>query len=130
MPTKHAVHVTVCVAIITFSLALALPAFVSIPVVWYRPVEREWLLGLHTTGIAMDFFGRCLLATVLSTVAAAASYVVARRVCRRDAKPETLAMLGIWAVAIAVIAMAFFAWRQIHRPTAPAPAVHASLAVD
>lgn len=129
MSTKHATHVSVCLAIIAFSIALALPAFVPMPMLFYRPVEHEWLLELHPSGIAMDFFGRCLLAGACSAIAAFASYAIARR-RRRDAKPETLAMLGIWAIAIAMIAMAFFSWRQIHRPTAVTPAVHASLALD
>jgi ABC-type Fe3+ transport system permease subunit len=129
MSTKHAVHFAVCAAVCAFALALALPAFVPMPMLWYRPVEHDWSLTLHPTGIAMDFFGRCLFASAASAIAAAATYVVSRRVRRRDARPETLAVVGIWAIALTVIAMAFFAWRQIHRPTAKAPEPH-TVALD
>ncbi len=117
MSVKHATHVAVCAAIIAFALALALPAFVPIPVAWYRPVEHGWSLAVHADGVAMDFYGRCALAAIASSLVAAAAYRIARRV-RRELSRDAAAIAAVWAIAIVLIAMAFFAWRQLHRPLA------------
>ena len=95
MSAKHAVHLAVCVAVIAFAVGLALPAFVPMPMLWYRPVEHDWLLEVHASGVAMDFFGRCLLAAVVSVVATAMTYAMARRMCRRDPRPETTTVFGV-----------------------------------
>jgi hypothetical protein len=121
MSKKYAVYVTSCAAIIVFALAVALPAFVDIPVLWYRPVDRTWSFDVHASGIAMDFFGRCLFATAASGIGAAISYAIARRVCRHDPARATTAVLCVWAIAITLIVIAFVSWRQAHRTLVSTP---------
>jgi ABC-type uncharacterized transport system permease subunit len=118
MSIKHATHVAVCAAIIAFSLALALPAFVAIPVAWYRPVEHAWTFAVHADGVAMDFYGRCAFAAIASIVVAVAAYSIARR-ARRELSRDGAAIAAVWAIAIVVIAMGFFTWRQLHRQFTP-----------
>ena len=121
MSTKHAVYLATCVAVIAFAVGLALPAFVDVPVLWYRPAEREWLFAVHPPGIAMDFFGRCVLATSIAAVVTAVTYLFTRRIMRRDPAPVTLAMYGAWSIAFTLIAIAYFGWRLAHRTPVPPP---------
>jgi hypothetical protein len=114
MSVKHATHIAVCAAIIAFSIALALPAFVPIPVAWYGPVEHRWSLAVHADGVAMDFYGRCAFAAVASIVVGAAAYRIARW-ARRELSRDGAAIATVWAIAIVLIAMGFFTWRQLHR---------------
>ena len=119
MSTKHAVHLAVCVGIIAFAFAFALPAFVDVPMLWYRPVDRVWSFDHPDGAIAMDFFGRCLFATIATGIVAALTYAIARRT-RREPSPWTVSVLAVWAVSLSLIALTFFAWRFAHR-TLPAP---------
>jgi hypothetical protein len=121
MTTKHAVQLTVCVAIIAFAIAFALPAFVDVPMLWYRPVDRVWSFDHPDGTIAMDFFGRCLFATLATGVVSGLTYAAARR-RRREPSPWTVSVLAVWAVSISIIALTFFAWRFAHRTVSVAPA--------
>jgi hypothetical protein len=85
MSHKHAVHLATCTATMAFALALALPAFVDIPLPWYLPYEHRWVFAVHVGGIAMDFFGRCLFAT-LASCSAGASRAAARSRCSRPGR--------------------------------------------
>src|SRR5512140_1832954 len=110
MQTKYAVHLAACVAIITFAIALALPSFIDVPLLWYRPTEHAWSYQVHPSGgIAMDFFGRCLLASVSSSVTATLAYSVARRT-RRNPSRRAVGTAAVWAIGILAIAIAFFTW--------------------
>ncbi len=117
---KHAVHIATCTASIAFALTLALPAFVSIPLLWYRPVEREWLFAVHAGGIAIDFYGRCLFASIVAVAAAAISYVIVAR-ANREPSRRIIAVFTVWAISITMLVLTFYAWRLAHREIAPHP---------
>lgn len=121
MSTKHAVHLATCVAAIAFVLAFALPAFVPIPVLWYWPVERAWGLGVKASGIAIDFYGKCLFATAVASAAALATYAFARRCVRREPSGRVVALFTVWAISLALLVVTFYAWRLAHRLPAPPP---------
>jgi hypothetical protein len=130
MSTKHAVFLATCAATIAFALALAFPAFVPVPLPWYHPAERAWTFGVHASGIAMDFYGRCLFASLVSSFAAAATYTATRRFARRDPHPRIVALFGFWAVALTLLVITFYGWRLAHRTIAvpPIPAAHCAAA--
>ena len=121
MSTKHAIHLATCVATIAFALALAFPAFVPVALPWYHPVDRSWTLEAHATGVAIDFYGRLLFASLAAACAAAATYVFARRVLRRDPSSRITAVFTVWAVSLTVLVIAFYTWRLVHRTLTPAP---------
>jgi hypothetical protein len=121
MSTKYAIYLTVCVATIAFVAGLALPVFVDLPVFWYRPAERAWLFAVHPPGVAMDFFGRCLLAVAIAAVTTAIVYPVTRRVLRRDPTSATVTLFGAWTITLAGFAIAFFAWHLANRTPIPPP---------
>jgi hypothetical protein len=118
MSTKHSIYVAGCAGTIAFVLVLLLPAFVEVPLLWYHPVEHTWTFEAHATGVAMDFFGRCLLATAAGAIVSITAYATARRQRDRELAPSGVAVLCVWTVSILLIAMAFVAWRQLHRPGA------------
>lgn len=115
MSTKHAAHLATCVATIAFALALAFPAFVPVPLPWYHPAERTWSFEVHASGIAIDFYGRCLFATLVSGLAAASTYGLGRRCLRRDPSTRTVALFTVWAISLTALVIAFYAWRLAHR---------------
>jgi hypothetical protein len=111
MSTRHATHLAVCVATIAFAFAHAAPAFIPVPLPWYHPVERIWTIGAHASGIAMDFYGRCLFSGVVSSLAAALMYVFARCLPRRDPGSRIVALFTFWAIALPALVLALYAWR-------------------
>jgi hypothetical protein len=66
MSKKYATHLAVCVATIAFAVAHAAPVFIPVPLPGYHSIERIWTFGVHASGIAMDFYGRCLFAGSLA----------------------------------------------------------------
>jgi hypothetical protein len=119
MSNKHAVHLATCVAQIAFALALAFPAFVAVPLPRYYPADRWWTFDVHATGIAMDFYGRCLLAVLVSALTAAGTYLCARRFVRRDPGGRIVALFTVWAISLTFLVIAFYAWRLAHRAVSP-----------
>jgi len=118
MSHKHAVHLATCTATMAFALALALPAFVDIPLPWYLPYEHRWVFAVHVGGIAMDFFGRCLFATLASCSAGTLAYAFARR-RRSEPSGRTVALFTTWAISLTLLVATFYVWRVEHRaPTA------------
>jgi hypothetical protein len=110
MPGRHALHLAICVATIAFAFALALPAFVPIPVLWYAPNDHAWSFEVHAHGIAMDFYGRCLFASAASALAGVVTYAYALR--RRRAP---IALFTTWALSLTLLVIAFYVWRLVHR---------------
>jgi hypothetical protein len=111
MSNKYATHLAVCVATIAFALAYAVPAFIPVPLPWYHPAERAWTFGVHASGIAMDFYGRCLFAAVVSSLAAALMYVFIRCLPEREPSSRIVALLTFWAIGLPILVIAFYTWR-------------------
>ncbi len=111
MSNRYATYLAMCVATGAFALAYVLPAFVPVPLPWYHPVERVWTVGVHASGIAMDFYGRCLFAAVVSSLVAALMYTFARGAPRCELSSRMVALFTLWAVGLPVLVIAFCAWR-------------------
>jgi hypothetical protein len=111
MSNRHATHLVLCAASGAFALAYALPAFVPVPLPLYHPVERLWTVGGHTSGIAMDFYGRCLFAAAVSSLVAALIYTFARGLPGRAPSSRVVALLTLWAIGLPVLVIAFYTWR-------------------
>jgi hypothetical protein len=114
MSPKHALHVALCIAAAAFAIGFVVPDFVSVPVFWYRPVARSWAFDVRPVGLAMDFYGRCVLAAMISMTVGGASYWVARRLPDRERNASTITVLTALTLIIVFVVMAFFAWRLSH----------------
>ena len=111
MSRKHAIHLAACASTIVFALVLPLPAFVHVPVLWYLPVEHTWRFAVHVDGIAIDFIGCCLLATLASAVVGFVTFAVLRSPGRREPSRKTIALFSVWAISLTLLAVTFFACR-------------------
>jgi hypothetical protein len=109
-----------CAAAIAFTIVFALPSFSPTRVLWYYPIERRWVFEAHATGLAMDYYGRLLLAGGAALLAYAAGWLVG---ARRGAKQRE-GSHGVWAawVATAVtLSMSLYVWQLVNRQPAPEP---------
>lgn len=69
---------------------------VPTPLLWYYPLERRFGFGVRATGLAMDFYGRFLLAFAVGGVALLVSRaVLARADAARCARALRLGM--VWS---------------------------------
>lgn len=122
MRRQDALYAATCVGTIVFCVAFVLPYFTEQPIAWYFPLDRGWELTSKPTGLAIDFYGRCLQALV----AAAASIVITLAGAKKLPNlPERIAgLLAAWAIAMVVLCMMYFVWTLAFRvPVAePIPA--------
>ncbi len=118
MERKQALYCALCTAIIAFSLAFAFPAFSPTRVLWYYPLAHEWRFEVKSNGIAMDFYGRNLLATVISTAAFALVFVLLRR---RKVTERTLGLMAAWASTALLLSMGLYTYQLVMRHPTPAP---------
>jgi hypothetical protein len=105
-------------AMIAFALAFAYPAYDEVRVFWYYPLERRWAFEVKPRGLAMDWYGRVLLASAAAAVAAAVGAALARRVRLREG---LVRLLAAWALTLTVAVMAFYAWQLAFRNPVPEP---------
>lgn len=103
------------IATIVFALTFAYPAYDPVPVLWYYPLERRWALEVGATALAMDWYGRCLLAAVVAAASTAALYPLGRRLRLRDG---AFRILTAWALTATLLVMGFYAWTLARRDPA------------
>ena len=112
-------YVASCVATIAFAAVFVLPMYRPQAVPWYYPLEWRWAWEVAPTALAMDFFGRGVLALVVALPLAAIAYTVGRRV--RAIPDRALDLLSAWAITATVFAMIHFGWHLYFRDPMPAP---------
>jgi hypothetical protein len=115
---KSALLVAICTATIAFALAFAYPVFEETRVAWYYPLEHRWGFEVRPTALAMDFFGRLAMATIVALLAAAPSYAIALRL--RLGRPA-LQLLVAWATTVTLLVMAYYGWTLYNRNPVPEP---------
>jgi hypothetical protein len=115
----HAIYVASFAAIIAFALAFVYPSLSPTRVLWYYPLEHRWAFEIQPSGLAMDWYGRTLLAAGASALVFLASHGVARRV--RRASSRFFGLLAGWMITAVVMVMFLYAWQLAHRQPVPAP---------
>ena len=118
-PRKHAIFVALCAAGIGFCLMFVAPAFYPMKVLWYYPLEHRWALELAPDGLAMDWFGRIVWASVAGAVTGALAWLVARRL--RSLAPGTLILWTAWLATAALLSMSLFTYQLVRRHPRPLP---------
>jgi hypothetical protein len=119
MTRAQALYAALCGAAIGFALSFAWPAYSPTRVFWYYPLERRWAYEFKPSSLAMDWFGRCLLSTVVAAVAFAVIYFVALRL-----RPLTRRGYNLWAawmVTAVLLAMSLYAYQLATRQPIPEP---------
>jgi hypothetical protein len=116
---KHALYFAVCAGGIGFALAFVYPALSPTRVLWYYALEHRWAFEQQPTGLAMDFYGRTLLAIGVAALAGGLTYAVARRV-RAPGAPG-FRLWAAWTLTVVLAAMAMYTWELYHRHPIPEP---------
>lgn len=114
----RALLIALCAGDIASSLAFVLPGFVKIPVLWYYPLQRRFALEALPSALAMDWYGRSLLAILAGLLIAALAYAVCRR---REGDGRVPALFVLWAATATVFAMASCAYQLALREPVPEP---------
>lgn len=98
---------------IAFAVSFVAPMIGGYRVPWYYPLERRWAFEVAPKGLAMDFFGRTILATLAWLVVVAVTFAVTRRA--KTVGPRTHGLLAAWAVTAIVLVMMHFVWTLYFR---------------
>ena len=124
MERKHAVYLGLCAAVIGFALAFAFPAFSPTRVLWYYPLKHEWHFELKSNDLAMDWYGRVLLAAIVGAISFGAGYFFFRR---QKASERTLSLFAAWSATALIISMSLFTYQLVirHPRAEPLPSWYA-----
>lgn len=107
----------------------------SIPVLWYLPVERRFAFAVRPPGLGADLYGRVLFALACGCAAAMLAAVGARlgASARRPPpgrpRPPRLGTLLVWSVSLLALDTSLHVWTLARRTPLPATAPEAG-AVD
>lgn len=118
MERGRAILLGLCVAVTGFALAFALPALSPTRVLWYYPLEHRWAFEVRPSGLAMDWYGRTLLASGVSTALYLAGFLVGRR---RKVEDRTLHLWIAWAMTALLFCAALYVFRLAPRRPTPEP---------
>lgn len=119
MRKADAIFLGLCAATIAFGLVFSLAMILGWEVAWYYPTERRWAYEAKPTGLAMDFYGRCIVATVAALAAYAVTYLVGRRLPPSGARLAGL--FTAWAVTAVLFGIVFYGYTLYFRDPIPAP---------
>lgn len=108
-----------CGAVILASLVYVVPAFMTVPLLWYYPLTHGWALESYPTGFALDWYGR----TIWAASTAALAFPVLTALARRSSNPSPRAyrLWAAWAGMASLLAMAVYTYQLAHRHPVPEP---------
>ncbi|MHB8416459.1 MAG: hypothetical protein ACYDCL_00175 [Myxococcales bacterium] len=115
-----ATYLGCCFMVTAFGTAFLVMGLVPMPLLWYHDLERQWVLELRPHGLAMDFYGR----TLYATLAAGAAFAGGRWIGGRTQEPMKREQVWLWlayglsAVALAMCLIGYQLWP---RPAQPLP---------
>jgi hypothetical protein len=116
---RYAIYLGLCAASIAFSLVFVAPSFHPFSVLWYLPLEHRWELAVRPRGLAIDWFGRLLWATIAAPVAYAMVAFAAGRM--RRVSTSALTLWTAWMATAALLAVALFVYQLAPRKPTPVP---------
>lgn len=119
MTRGSATYFAWCGAVIAAAVAYVVPAFTTVPLLWYYPVARTWALESRPEGLALDWFGRTLWALLAGAIALALGMALARRAAPPSARAYRI--WAAWAGMASLLAIAVYVLQLIHRHPVPEP---------
>jgi hypothetical protein len=102
---------------VAFAAAWFVAAVVPVPLLWYLPLERRFVLETTVTGLGIDFYGRLLLGALAGLVGAGAGRVLGRR-----GAPVWGVYGAVWVGSLVALTVALeiaLLWRRIPVPLLP-----------
>ncbi|HEY0255649.1 MAG TPA: hypothetical protein VGC41_29170 [Kofleriaceae bacterium] len=118
MRKQDALFLGLAAGTIAFAIAFAYSAFTAESVLWYYPVDHRWAFEVKPHGVAMDFYGRVIQASLAWCAGFVVTVVIAQRV--KTAAPRAIFLFGAWAITATLFVMAFYAWTLHVRVPVPA----------
>jgi len=119
MTRESSAYFAACAAVVVSSLVYVVPAFVTIPVLWYYPLAHAWALESRPDGFALDWYGRTLWSVLSAGVAFGAASVVAGRM--PAASPRAFRVWAAWVGMTSLLAIAVYTYQLAHREPVPEP---------
>lgn len=114
----------VCALCIVTSAVFFLTGVAPLPVLLYFPIGRRFGFTPHPTELAMDFYGRSLLALLAGVAAAILGYAVLRVVGVKTPRKNRLLLLTGYAATALLLAAGLFAYQLSVRVPTPLPLPH------
>jgi hypothetical protein len=108
-----------CAAVIGWSLAIVMPVFGPVPMLWYYPLEHTFDLSARAHGFATSWYGRSTLALLGGVTGFVLGAIIVRVTRARSQRAVTLGTL--WAVVAVVLALSVYAYQLAHRVPVPEP---------
>lgn len=119
MNAPKAAYFAWCAAIVVASLVFVMPAFTTVPMIWYYPVARVWALESRPDGFALDWYGRTIWAVLAAALTFPVGLSVARRV--RAPSPRAYVLWAGWAGMTSLLAIAVYTYQLANRHPVPEP---------
>jgi hypothetical protein len=116
---QDALFIAMAAGAIAFAFAFVAPMVAELAVPWYYPLERRWAFEVKPKGLAMDFFGRTIIATAAWCVVVIVTLAITKRV--KAVSSRMIGLFAAWAIASIVLVMMNFAWTLYFRVPTPEP---------
>ncbi len=112
------------VARAVFGLVYLAVAAGSLPILWYRPLDRAWEFAASPRGFAMGWYDTTLAALAASSIAGAIAYLVSARgpLSRALAKGAVVLSIARAGGLVLLVDFAYFGWTLTHQTPTPLPA--------
>ena len=119
MDHKAGRYFGLCASMVAVSLAFTAPAFFPMRVLWYYPLQRRWAIQIKPSAIAMDFYGRTLMACVVGGIAFVVAYAIGSRL--KAVRPRAFVLWASWVATAVLLAMAVYTYQLAFRVPVPEP---------
>jgi len=115
---KQSLARALLVAVVAFDLAFVFPGWRPTRVLWYYPLAHRFALEAKPSSLAMDFYGRVLLAIGCALAAFAIAFLVGKW---RRATPRSLSLWTAWAAIATALVLALQIFQLAPRMPTPEP---------
>jgi hypothetical protein len=110
-----------CALLLGFAGTFFLLQLIPIPLLWYHPLDRQFVLETRPNGLAMDFYGRTLWSAVVGGVCFGLGRQLAGRVIFTRERVWLWLAYGLGMTALAMCLIGYQIWpRPAHPLTIPA----------
>jgi len=106
-----------------FGLSFLIGAARDLPIPWYLPLERTFVLGSRPAGFVMEWYGRSLVALLIASLVTASLWgLSARGPLARALEKRAFVLAIAQAAALALLVdFAYFGWVLLHQSPNPLP---------
>lgn len=119
MRKQDRLFIAMAAGALAFAFAFVAPMIAGLRVPWYYPLEHRWAFESAPTGLAMDFYGRTIVATIAWGLVVIVTLAITRRA--KNVSARTIGLFTAWAITAIVLVMMHFAWTLYFRVPTPEP---------